>query len=116
MKILTFKETSVIIDRFKLAKEMKDEILSSKKIYENLFDVGFGDCLVKIFEFENRLYMSTEIDEVFTLEPLLIQVEDDGTIMDFILLDFVIRFRNCFNLESYYVLPSDYSFIMDRVR
>lgn len=118
MKILTFKETSVIINRFKSIEELnvKEQILASRKIYENSFDVGFGDCLVQIFEYEEYLYVRTQIDDVDTLEPLLIQVEDDGTILDFILLDFVIRFRKSFDLESYYVLPSDYTFIMDRIR
>lgn len=116
MNILTFKETSVIINRFKSTEKLKNKILASDKVYENTFDVGFGDCLVQIFDYEDHLYIRTEIDDIQTLEPLLIQVEDDGTILDFILLDFAIRFRKHFNLESYYVLPSDYTFIMDRVR
>lgn len=118
MKILTFEETSIIINRFKEIKneEVRHKIINSESIYRNSFDVGFGDCLVEIFNCEGYLYIKTVMDDVNSLEPLLIQVEDDGTIVDFLLLDFVIKFKQLIDLEKYYVLQTDYSFIMDRVR
>lgn len=118
MKILTFEETSIIINRFEEIKnkEVHDKIMNSKSIYKNSFDVGFGDCFIEIYDCEGYLYIRTVMDDVDSLEPLLIQVEDDGTIVDFVLLDFVLRFKQLIDLDKYYVLQTDYSFIMDRVR
>ena len=118
MKILTFEETSIIINKFEeLADESKkDSILKSNIVYSNTIDVGFSECSLTIYNYNDYLYIRTIIDEVDDLEPLLIQVEDDGTIIDFILLDFVIRFKEILNLEDYFILQSDYTFVMDRIR
>lgn len=118
MKILTFKETSIIINKFRFLgdESNRNSVLSSELVYKNSFDVGFGTCDISVFNYDGDLFIRTIIEDDETLEPLLIQVEDDGTILDFILLDFVIRFGKYYNLESYYILPSDYTFIMERVR
>lgn len=118
MKILTFRETSAIINEFKRVnkREVFDEIINSDLVYRNKVDVGFGDCVIEIFLYSDYLYIRTRVDDIDTLEPLMIQVEDDGTVVDFMLLDFVLRFKEELNLEEYYVLQSDYTFIMDRVR
>lgn len=118
MNILTFKEASVIINKFKEIEEknLRGVIVSSNLVYTNNLDVGFGDCLLEIYDYNDGLYMRTLIDGIDVLEPLLIQVEDDGTIVDFILLDFVLRFKESLGLDRYFVLSTDYTFIMDRVR
>lgn len=118
MRVLTFEEASNIIKMFEYlnSSDSKRCVLASDLIYKNNIENGFGECIIEIYSFSNHLFLRTISDGEDYLEPLLIQVEDDGTIIDFMLLDFVLRYRESHNLEDYFVLQSDYSYIMDRVR
>lgn len=118
MRVLTFEETSSIIKMFEYLNnsDSRECVLNSKLVYTNNIETGFGDCKLEVYLFSDYLFLRMITDDIDCLEPLLIQVEDDGTIVDFMLLDFVLRYREDLGLEKYFILQNDYTFIMDRVR
>ena len=117
MKTLTFEERCNIINRF---EQLKDEdfcnkVLNSEIVYKNILNMGLDDSEVIIYLSDDYLYINRTNGSSYDLQPLIIEVSEDGTIMDFMLLDFTIRFHKILNLDRYFVSSSDYLDILDEV-
>lgn len=118
MRVLTFEEASSIIKMFEYLNnpDSRAYILDSELVYDEDIETGFGNCRLQVYLFNDCLFLRMITDDIDCLEPLLIQVEDDGTIVDFMLLDFVLKCKEDLKLEKYFILQNDYTFVMDRVR
>lgn len=117
MKTLTFEEKDKIIEKFQELKnrDFMDKVITSTVVYENNFDLGYADYSLTIYDYNDYLYIKSVSNGITTVRPLLIQVSPEESIVEFTLLDFVIRFRQVLNLDKYFILVSDYSCVMNEM-
>ena len=105
-KVNQFKECSTI--------DLKEFILDSETIYSSTYDFMFKVINVSVIANSGELYLLHDVDGDKWLEPLLIQFDDNGNLLDVFLKDFIDAYEGI--LDNYCINYLEYSRLMDEVR
>ena len=69
---------------------------------------------ISVIEYNNEYLVLNKVDGARSLEPLFIQVDEFGCLMDDFFYDFIINSSE--DLSKYAILYTDYSDLMDSIR
>ena len=89
-------------------------IIESEVVYEDTYDFMFKVIDIKIIKHSDGLFIVNSVDGERWIEPLLIQVSDTGTLLDYFFIEFINT--TDLDLTEYYINYLDFSEIMEWVR
>lgn len=89
-------------------------IKQSKVVFVKEYDFLLKSISIAIIEYNNEYLVLNKIDGARSLEPLFIQVDEFGCLMDDFFYDFIINTSE--DLSKYSILYTDYADLMDNVR
>lgn len=89
-------------------------IKESKVVFSKEYDFLLKNISVTILEYDGEYLVLNKIDGARTLEPLFIQVDEFGYLMDDFFYDFIVNNPN--DLSKYAILYTDYATLMEDVR
>ena len=96
------------------ALDINSFIINSEVLFSTVYDFMFKVIDIKVVKHNNKLYTINSVDEDRWVEPLFIQLGDDGSLMDYFLLEFIKTTE--LDLEEYFINYIDFSEIMEAVR
>lgn len=104
------------VDQFRecLSVDVKEFILNSEIIYNNTYDFMFKFISISIIKYNDYLYLLNDVDGDKSIEPLLIQFDDRGNLLDSFLKDFIDSYEG--DLSNYYINYIEFSRLMEEVR
>lgn len=94
--------------------DIQSFMVDSEVLYSSVYDFMYKVIDIKIVKHFGKLYTINCVDEDKWIEPLLIQLNDDGSLMDYFFLEFVKTTE--IDLSDYFINYIDFSEIMESVR
>lgn len=95
--------------------DVKDVLVNSETIYRVEYDFMNSAISIIVLRYKDELYLVNTCDSDRWLEPLLIQVDDSGLVLDVFLDKFILK-NSKLDLSPYFINQADYSLLMDFVR
>lgn len=105
-----------VLNKFSKIKQLNIDavIKESKVIFTKEYDFLLRNISISVIEYNNEYLVLNKVDGSRSLEPLFIQVDEFGCLMDDFFYDFIINSSE--DLSKYAILYTDYSDLMDSVR
>ena len=105
-----------VLNKFSKIKQLNIDavIKESKVIFTKEYDFLLRNISISVIEYNKEYLVLNKVDGARSLEPLFIQVDEFGCLMDDFFYDFIINSSE--DLSKYAILYTDYSDLMDSVR
>ena len=105
-----------VLNKFSKIKQLNIDavIKESKVIFTKEYDFLLRNISISVIEYNNEYLVLNKVDGARSLEPLFIQVDEFGCLMDDFFYDFIINSSE--DLSKYAILYTDYSDLMDSIR
>ena len=105
-----------VLNKFSKIKQLNIDavIKESKVIFTKEYDFLLRNISISVIEYNNEYLVLNKEDGARSLEPLFIQVDEFGCLMDDFFYDFIINSSE--DLSKYAILYTDYSDLMDSIR
>lgn len=104
------------LNKFSKIKQLNIDtvIKESKVIFTKEYDFLLKNISISVLEYDNEYLVLNKIDGARSLEPLFIQVDEFGCLMDDFFYDFIVNTSE--DLSQYSILYTDYADLMENVR
>lgn len=89
-------------------------IMDSEVVYSRIYDFMFKVLEIKIIKHGDKLYTVNSVDGDRWIEPLFLQVGDDGSLIEYFFTEFVKGSK--IDLSEYFINYIDYAEMMEMVR
>lgn len=101
-----------VIMYMEVKKLNPSDLQDCEVLFHSDYDFMSKHCDYKIVDFNEKFILVTTVDNLCSIEPFYIQVDDFGFLLDEFFNSFIEQYSPS---EEYYILESDYKILMDRV-